>query len=66
MGTELGSGDGWHGQKKSLEDQAVLPSWDTSVSGLGRTSKGSADFWEGLKQIPEVGWKNKKKNGDRV
>lgn len=50
--------------ERSLDDQAVLLSWDTSVSGLGRTSKGSADFWEALKQIPELGWKKKK--GDRV
>lgn len=34
----------------------MLPSWDKSVSGLGATSKGSADCWEALKQIPEVGW----------
>lgn len=44
--------------ERSLKDQAVLPSWDKSVSGLGRTSKGSADCWEALKQIPEVRWKN--------
>lgn len=43
--------------ERSLEGQAVLPSWDKSVSGLGRTSKESADCWEALKQIPEVVWK---------
>lgn len=41
----------------------MLPSWDKSVSGLGRTSKGSTDCWEAPKQIPEVGWK---KNEDRA